>query len=127
MFTSNLWGGGAVLLFQNLLCTGKQIGATVLFFGCRRADEDFIYEEELKGFVDKKVLSDLVTAFSREQTQKVYVQHKMKEESQLIWNVLENQGYIYVCGYVYLQGCFHGCENMLWHCIIIYIASTMCT
>ena len=84
-----------------ICCTGKPIGATILFFGCRSAKEDYIYEEELNTFVEKKVLSDLVVAFSRDQKQKVYVQHKMKEKAQLIWSLLEDQGYVYVCGYVF--------------------------
>ena len=79
-------------------CTGKPIGSTLLFFGCRRANEDFIYEEELKEYAEKKVISELVVAFSREHQQKVYVQHKLKEKAKLIWDLLEDQGYIYVCG-----------------------------
>lgn len=81
-----------------VLREGKTVGTSVLFFGCRHASEDFIYEEELKAFVEEKVLSELVVAFSRDQQQKVYVQHKMKEKAQLIWDLLEDQGTIYICG-----------------------------
>jgi NADPH-ferrihemoprotein reductase len=38
------------------LVTGKPVGETVLFFGCRKSSEDFIYREELEEYVKKGVL-----------------------------------------------------------------------
>lgn len=43
----------------------EERGESWLFFGCRRRDEDFLYREDLEGFVQRKVLSRLVVAHSR--------------------------------------------------------------
>ncbi|KAK7750511.1 hypothetical protein SLS62_007590 [Diatrype stigma] len=79
--------------------SGQNVGRTILFFGCRKRDEDFLYESEWEQY--KKVLGDnfeLVTAFSREGPNKVYVQHRLKERAQEVNELLEKKAYIYVCG-----------------------------
>lgn len=48
-------------------------------------------------YVDKKVLK-LRTAFSRDQQHKIYVQHLIDQNHDEIWNVLNNNGHIYICG-----------------------------
>lgn len=78
--------------------SGKELGETVLLFGCRHKNEDYIYEEELEGYRDDGVLSQLHVAFSRDQAHKVYVQHILKRIGADIWAMLEKQGYFYVCG-----------------------------
>ncbi|KAF4303301.1 Flavodoxin [Botryosphaeria dothidea] len=78
---------------------GENVGKTVLFFGCRRRDEDFLYQEEWEQY--KKDLGDkfeMHTAFSREGPNKVYVQHKIQENAELINQLLEQKAYFYVCG-----------------------------
>ncbi|KAI9713228.1 MAG: NADPH-cytochrome P450 reductase [Bogoriella megaspora] len=78
---------------------GENVGKTVLFFGCRKRDQDFLYEKEWEQFGQS--LGDkfeLVTAFSREQAQKVYVQHRMKERAVEINELLQKKAYFYVCG-----------------------------
>lgn len=80
------------------IATGKEIGKTALYFGCRHKSEDFIYEEELTEYEKEGVISALSVAFSRDQPHKVYVQHKLKEDAKKIWSLLEQQGYFYVCG-----------------------------
>ncbi len=62
--------------FQNGLATPT--GPFVLFFGCRRRDEDYIYHDELADYLADGTLSELVLAFSRAQKSKVYVQHKLR-------------------------------------------------
>lgn len=41
---------------------------------------------------------ELVTAFSREQSDKVYVQHRLKEHADKVNKLLEQKAYFYVCG-----------------------------
>jgi len=85
---------------------GDPIGATMLFYGCRRRDEDFLYHDEFQEMFNKLRNNDndderqLVLAFSREVNQpKVYVQHRLKERKEQIWTLLQtNRGYFYVCG-----------------------------
>ncbi|XP_049637934.1 NADPH-dependent diflavin oxidoreductase 1 [Suncus etruscus] len=70
----------------------------ILFFGCRRRDQDFYWEAEWRELEDRGCLS-LVTAFSREQEQKVYVQHQLREQGLLLWDLLDRQGaYFFLAG-----------------------------
>ncbi|KAL8614018.1 hypothetical protein ACOMHN_023253 [Nucella lapillus] len=77
---------------------GKTLGDTILYFGCRRKVDDFIYEDELQEYCQSGSLTKLYTAFSRDQQHKVYVQHLLEENKEETWNVLENHGHVYLCG-----------------------------
>ncbi|KAI8963889.1 NADPH-cytochrome P450 reductase [Daldinia sp. FL1419] len=79
--------------------SGENVGRTLLFFGCRKRNEDFMYESEWEDY--KTALGDnfeMITAFSREGPKKVYVQHRLKERAQEVNELLEKKAYIYVCG-----------------------------
>jgi len=77
---------------------GKPVGETHLYFGCRHKDKDFIYREELEKYVDEGVLN-LHTAFSRDQVEKVYVTHKLREDMDHLWEMIGKKGgHVYVCG-----------------------------
>jgi sulfite reductase (NADPH) flavoprotein alpha-component len=73
-------------------------GKNWLFFGEQRRESDFLYEEELVGLEREGVLSRLDVAFSRDQAQKVYVQHKMREASKELYAWLEEGAHFFVCG-----------------------------
>jgi NADPH-ferrihemoprotein reductase len=81
---------------------GFKTGPMVLYFGCRNRKEDYIYEQELVAFRDQHhVLSELHVAFSRESSgPKVYVQTLMAQpdHSQNIWDMLNKNGAVYICG-----------------------------
>jgi len=78
---------------------GLDLGEAVLFFGCRSASHDFIYEEELKSFANDGVLSRLLVAFSRDDPEKkVYVQDLIAKEKEMVWRLLNAGAVIYVCG-----------------------------
>ncbi|KAI7864180.1 hypothetical protein BDF14DRAFT_1884493 [Spinellus fusiger] len=78
---------------------GKPVGDTWLFFGCRHPDQDFLYKEEWPGLFDTLGESSrIITAFSRETAEKVYVQHRLQEVGQEVWGMMEKGAYIYVCG-----------------------------
>lgn len=69
-----------------------------LFFGDQRAKQDFLYEEELLAWQKSGLLNRLDTAFSRDQSFKIYVQDRIRENSAEIWRWLDQGGYFYVCG-----------------------------
>lgn len=78
---------------------GTSVGETVLFYGCRRLDEDFLYKDEWPQYAKTLGSSfEIHTAFSRETEKKVYVQHKILEQSSKINKLLESGAFIYVCG-----------------------------
>ncbi|KAL6710255.1 hypothetical protein ACN47E_009201 [Coniothyrium glycines] len=78
---------------------GQNVGKTILFFGCRKQSEDFIYQDEWKQY--KEALGDnfeMHTAFSRDGPKKVYVQHQLEEAGEEVNRLLEQKAYFYVCG-----------------------------
>ena len=83
---------------------GRDVGRMILFFGCRSAEEDFLYQAELVEF--EQTLGDslqIITAFSRQEVNvdgsKVYVQDRIEEHFLSISKLLlESGAYFYICG-----------------------------
>ena len=73
-------------------------GRNWLFFGDRSFTHDFLYQLEWQGFLKDGVLSRIDVAFSRDQPEKVYVQHKMWERRAELYAWLEDGAHLYVCG-----------------------------
>lgn len=62
----------------------------VLFFGCRSETKDFYCQSEWEKKVQAGQMT-LFTAFSRDQEDKIYVQHRVKEQSKLLWDLIANK------------------------------------
>lgn len=73
-------------------------GRNWLFFGDQHRAHDFAYEDEIVGWQESGVLNRLDLAFSRDQTEKVYVQTRMLEQGRELFSWLEEGGHFYVCG-----------------------------
>jgi len=76
---------------------GVNVGPSLLFFGCRHEQQDFIYADELKAFASTSV-TELHLAFSRMQPEKVYVQDAIRKARDRVWSLIEDGAIIYVCG-----------------------------
>jgi cytochrome P450/NADPH-cytochrome P450 reductase len=77
---------------------GAALGRALLFFGCRHPDQDYLYREELERYAADGIV-ELHVAFSRlDAGKKTYVQHRIAQQADDVWSVLENDGVIYVCG-----------------------------
>ncbi|EGU33102.1 sulfite reductase [NADPH] flavoprotein alpha-component [Vibrio sp. N418] len=73
-------------------------GKNWLFFGDRTFTQDFLYQVEWQKYLKSGALSQLDVAFSRDQQDKVYVQHRLLENGQQLWQWIEEGAYLYVCG-----------------------------
>jgi sulfite reductase (NADPH) flavoprotein alpha-component len=73
-------------------------GRNWLFFGEQRAATDFYYRDEVEQMRTEGLLTNLDTAFSRDQADKIYVQHRMAGHASRLWDWLEEGAHFYVCG-----------------------------
>ena len=73
-------------------------GKNWLFFGDRSHRTDYLYGDEWSEYKKDGILNELDLAWSRDQTEKVYVQHKMLEKGAELWDWLQNGALFYVCG-----------------------------
>jgi sulfite reductase (NADPH) flavoprotein alpha-component len=93
--------GTGIAPFRSFLAHRDATGASGrnwLFFGDQHFVTDFLYQTELQNWMETGVLTKLNVAFSRDQKEKVYVQHKMLKHGQELYNWLLNGASIYVCG-----------------------------
>lgn len=73
-------------------------GRNWLFFGDQHRDRDFLYEEDFAAMQASGLLTRLDLAFSRDQAEKIYVQHRMRENGGELFAWLEAGAHLYVCG-----------------------------
>ena len=73
-------------------------GRNWLFFGEQRRTANFYHEKELTDYSASGLLARFDTAFSRDQSQKVYVQHRIREQARDVWSWLQDGAYLYLCG-----------------------------
>ena len=73
-------------------------GKNWLFFGNPHFTQDFLYQVEWQGYVKDGLLDKITLAFSRDQEEKVYVQHRLLENGKEVYEWLEQGAHFYVCG-----------------------------
>lgn len=93
--------GTGIAPFRAMLQERAATGATGknwLFFGEQRSATDFFYRDEFEKYLADGVLTRLDTAFSRDQDYKIYVQHRILENAEQIYDWFENGAIFYICG-----------------------------
>lgn len=73
-------------------------GKNWVFFGEQHFTTDFLYQTEWQNYLKKGVINKFDVAFSRDQAEKIYVQHKIEQNASEFYNWLEQGAIIYVCG-----------------------------
>ncbi len=93
--------GTGIAPFRSFLTHREATGASGrnwLFFGDQHFVTDFLYQTELQNWKDTGSLTKLNVAFSRDQKEKVYVQHKMLQHGQEFYEWLTSGASVYICG-----------------------------
>jgi sulfite reductase (NADPH) flavoprotein alpha-component len=93
--------GTGIAPFRAFLEERRAIGAkgrNWLFFGDQKSTTDFLYREEIEAFQRDGLLTRLDLGWSRDQAEKVYVQHRMLEHAAEFFAWLEAGAHFYVCG-----------------------------
>jgi sulfite reductase (NADPH) flavoprotein alpha-component len=87
--------------FRSFMQEREEIGAagkSWMFFGDQHFVTDFLYQTEWQKWLENGVLTKMDVAFSRDTAEKVYVQHRMIEHSQELFEWLQEGAHLYICG-----------------------------
>jgi sulfite reductase (NADPH) flavoprotein alpha-component len=93
--------GTGIAPFRSFLAERDSKGASGrnwLFFGDQHFVTDFLYQTEIQDWVKTGVLTHIHTAFSRDQKEKIYVQHKMQKHATELYQWIESGAHVYICG-----------------------------
>ena len=93
--------GTGIAPFRAFVEERAEIGAegkNWLIFGNPHFTTDFLYQTEWQNYLKKGVLTRLDLAFSRDQAEKFYVQHRLLQKSKQVWEWINNGTTLYVCG-----------------------------
>lgn len=93
--------GTGVAPFRSFLAERDATGANGrnwFFFGEQHFTTDFLYQTEIQHYVQTGVLNKIDLAFSRDQPQKIYVQHRMQEKAPELFHWIEQGAYVYISG-----------------------------
>ncbi|WP_063051698.1 bifunctional nitrate reductase/sulfite reductase flavoprotein subunit alpha [Nocardia arthritidis] len=93
--------GTGIAPFRGFLHERRALGCTGrnwLFFGDQHAAQNFYYRAELEDMFRSGFLTRLDLAFSRDQRERIYVQHRMVEHGAELWSWLRDGAHFYVCG-----------------------------
>ncbi|KAI9500747.1 hypothetical protein BX070DRAFT_229793 [Coemansia spiralis] len=78
---------------------GIDVGPMTLYFGSRYRAMEYLYGEEFEAYHADGLLTNLRLAFSRDQKNKIYIQHRMREDSEILSSqILTQGGCFYLCG-----------------------------
>lgn len=93
--------GTGVAPFRSYMQEREELGLsgnTWLFFGEQYFTTDFLYQTEWQAWLKDETLAKLDLAFSRDTEEKIYVQHRIAQQSELFYQWLQDGASIYVCG-----------------------------
>jgi sulfite reductase (NADPH) flavoprotein alpha-component len=93
--------GTGIAPFRSFVAERDATGATGknwLFFGDQHFVTDFLYQTEWQNWLSTGVLTKIDLAFSRDQKEKVYVQHKIKQQAKELTAWIDNGAHLYLCG-----------------------------
>lgn len=93
--------GTGIAPFRSFIAERDATGAggkNWLFFGEQHFITDFLYQTEIQSWFETGVLTKIETAFSRDQPEKIYVQHKMLQRGYEFFEWLQAGSHVYVCG-----------------------------
>lgn len=93
--------GTGVAPFRSYMQEREELGLsgnTWLFFGEQYFTTDFLYQTEWQAWLKDETLAKLDLAFSRDTEEKIYVQHRIAQQSELFYQWLQDGAAIYVCG-----------------------------
>lgn len=93
--------GTGIAPFRSFIAERDALGASGrnwLFFGEQYFGSDFLYQTEIQSYVQTGALQKVSLAFSRDQEEKIYVQHRMQQQAAELWQWLEGGAVLYVCG-----------------------------
>lgn len=84
--------------FMQQRAADEASGENWLIFGNQTFTEDFLYQQEWQDYAKQGLLNRYHFAWSRDQQQKIYVQDKIREQAETLWQWLQQGAYLYVCG-----------------------------
>jgi len=81
---------------------GIEVGPLIYYFGSRYRSQEYLYGEEIEAYIASGIISHAGLAFSRDGKEKMYIQHKMGQDKELLAKSLMGKGkdaaYFYLCG-----------------------------
>jgi len=93
--------GTGIAAFRSFLAERDATGASGrswLFFGEQHFASDFLYQTEIQNWHQTGVLTNVNVAFSRDQKEKIYVQHRMQEHAAELFAWIDKGAHFYICG-----------------------------
>jgi len=93
--------GTGVAPFRGFVQEREAVGASGrhwLFFGNPHFRGDFLYQLEWQRALKSGALDRIDLAFSRDGAEKVYVQHRLREQARDLVDWIEDGAHLYVCG-----------------------------